>query len=156
MNNSPHLLRKVFIFSVTLQPKSNNTTVNLIIDIGNTVAKLAIFDGDRIVEVLRGSNHSLDCLTMLRHKYPIKRAIIAPVITLSNTIRRQLGETDFEVMELDYRTPVPIKNMYKTPQTLGMDRLAAVVGANYIPHQKNLLVIDAGTALTDEFIAAAG
>lgn len=46
--------------------------VNLVIDIGNTVAKLAVFDGDKVVEVLRGSNHSLDWLSMLCNKYPIK------------------------------------------------------------------------------------
>ena len=57
------------------------TNVNLVIDIGNTVAKLAVFDGDEVVEVLRGSNHSLDCLTMLCNKYPIERVIIASVIT---------------------------------------------------------------------------
>ena len=128
----------------------------MIIDIGNTVAKLAVFDGDKVVEVLRGSNHSLDCLTILRHKYPIERGILASVIRLSNTIRRQLREVDFEVLELDCHTPVPITNMYKSPQTLGMDRLAAAVGANYLMPQKNLLVIDAGTALTYEFIDAEG
>ena len=128
----------------------------MIIDIGNTVAKLAVFDGDKVVEVLRGSNHSLDCLTILRHKYPIEQGILASVIRLSNTIRRQLREVDFEVLELDCHTPVPITNMYKSPQTLGMDRLAAAVGANYLMPQKNLLVIDAGTALTYEFIDAEG
>lgn len=106
--------------------------MNLVIDIGNTVAKLAVFDGDEVVEVLRGSNHSLDWLSMLCHKYHIERGIIASVITLSNTIRRQLKSVNFDIMELDYRTPVPIRNFYKTPQTLGMDRLAAVVGANYL------------------------
>lgn len=130
--------------------------MNLVIDIGNTVAKLAVFDGDEVVEVLRGSNHSLDWLSMLCHKYHIESGIIASVITLSNTIRRQLKSVNFDIMELDYRTPVPIRNFYKTPQTLGMDRLAAVVGANYLCPGKNLLVIDAGTALTYEFIDAQG
>ena len=130
--------------------------MNLIIDIGNTVAKLAVFDGDKMVEVLRGSNHSLDCLNILRHKYPITRGIVASVITLSNTIRRQLSEVDFEILELDWQTPTPVTNMYKSPQTLGMDRLAAVVGANYLLPNKDLLVIDAGTALTCEFIDAQG
>ncbi len=130
--------------------------VNLVIDIGNTIAKLAVFDGDEVVEVLRGSNHSLDWLSMLCHKYQIERGIIASVITLSNTIRRQLRSVKFDIMELDYRTPVPIRNFYKTPQTLGMDRLAAVVGANYQCPGRNLLVIDAGTALTYEFIDAEG
>ena len=122
--------------------------MNLVIDIGNTVAKLAMFDNEDIVEIIRGSNHSLDCLPMLCNKYPIERIIIASVITLSNTIKRQLKKIEIPILELTYKTPVPIQNMYKTPETLGMDRLAAVVGANYLSPGKNLLVIDAGTALT--------
>ena len=130
--------------------------MNLVIDIGNTVAKLAVFDNEDMIEVIRGSNHSLDCLPMLCHKYPIKKAIIASVITLSNTIKRQLKKVNIPILELTYQTPIPIQNMYKTPETLGMDRLAAVVGANYLCPDKNLLVIDAGTALTYEFIDAQG
>ncbi len=130
--------------------------MNLIIDIGNTVAKIAVFSGDEIVEVLRGSNHSIDCVGMLCNKYPITKGIIASVITLSNTIRKQLAKLNFPVLELTYKTPVPIQNLYKTPETLGMDRLAAVVGANYLMPQKDILVIDAGTALTYEFIDAEG
>ena len=129
--------------------------MNLVIDIGNTVAKLAVFDKEEVVEVLRGSNHSLDCLTMLCNKYPIEK-IIASVITLSNTIRKQLAKQSVPFLELTYRTPVPIENLYKTPETLGMDRLAAVVGANYLCPNRDLLVIDAGTALTYEFIDAKG
>ena len=130
--------------------------MNLVIDIGNTVAKLAVFDGDEVIEVLRGSNHSLDCLSMLCSKYPIEKSIIASVITLSNTIKKQLAKLNIPVLELTYQTPIPIKNLYKTPQTLGMDRLAAVVGANYVCPEKNILVVDAGTALTYEFIDAQG
>lgn len=98
--------------------------MNLIIDIGNSVAKLAIFDKGELVEVFRGSNHSLDCLPMLCSRYPLKRGIIASVITLSNTIRHQLERLPFNIIELSHETPVPVTNLYKTPQTLGMDRLA--------------------------------
>ena len=121
--------------------------MNLIIDIGNSVAKLAIFDKGELVEVFRGSNHSLDCLPMLCSRYPLKRGIIASVITLSNTIRRQLGRLPFNIIELSHETPVPITNLYKTPQTLGMDRLAAVVAANWLKPGHDVLVIDAGTVL---------
>ena len=130
--------------------------MNLVIDIGNTVAKLAVFDALEVVEVLRGSNHSLDCLTMLCNKYPIERGIIASVITLSNTIRRQLAKLHFQMLELTWQTPVPIQNKYRSPQTLGMDRLAAVVGANYLSPGKNMLVIDAGAGMTYEFSDAGG
>ena len=130
--------------------------MNLIIDIGNSVAKLAIFDKGELVEVFRGSNHSLDCLPMLCSRYPLKRGIIASVITLSNTIRRQLGRLPFNIIELSHETPVPITNLYKTPQTLGMDRLAAVVAANWLKPGHDVLVIDAGTCVTYDFIDADG
>ena len=130
--------------------------MNLIIDIGNTVAKIAVFEENTVVDVIRGSNHSLDCLSMLCHKYPIDRAIIASVITLSNTIRRQLAKLPFPVIELNYKTSVPIKNLYKTPETLGMDRLAAVVAAHDQQPEHNLLVVDAGTAVTFDFIDCDG
>lgn len=144
----------LFLFYFAVGLKKNN--VNLIIDIGNTVAKLAVFDGEKLVEVIRGSNHSLDCISMLCHKYTIEKGIIASVITLSNTIRRQLAKLPFTIMELDYKTPIPIKNMYRTPETLGMDRLAAVVAAQEQKPEHNLLVIDAGTAVTYEFIDKGG
>ena len=128
--------------------------MNLAIDIGNTVAKLALFDNGELVEVLSSSNHSLDCLAMLCQKYPVERAVMESVIKVSRTIRRQLAKIEVPVLELTYRTPVPINNRYRTPETLGMDRLAAVVGANSLMPGKDILVIDAGTAVTYEFIDA--
>ena len=128
--------------------------MNLAIDIGNTVAKLALFDNGELVEVLSSSNHSLDCLAMLCQKYPVDKAVMASVIKVSRTIRRQLAKIEVSVLELTYRTPVPINNRYRTPETLGMDRLAAVVGANNLMPGKDILVIDAGTAVTYEFIDA--
>ncbi|HPR60245.1 MAG TPA: type III pantothenate kinase, partial [Prolixibacteraceae bacterium] len=53
---------------------------------------------------------------------------------------------------LDHNTPIPIENHYQTPQTLGKDRLAAAVGANYVYPNTNLLIIDAGTAITYDFV----
>lgn len=126
--------------------------MNLIIDIGNSIAKLAIFDQDELVEVFRGSNHSLDCLPMLCSRYPLERGIIASVITLSNTIRKQLDKLPFKIIELSHETQVPITNLYKTPQTLGMDRLAAVVAASALKPDRDVLVIDAGTCVTYDFI----
>jgi type III pantothenate kinase len=47
---------------------------------------------------------------------------------------------------------LPFKNLYKTPETLGTDRLAAAAGAfSHFP-DTNVLVIDAGTAITYEFM----
>ena len=130
--------------------------MNLIIDIGNSVAKLAVFDSNEMVEIRHCSNRTLDQLPDLCDQYAIKKGILSSVITLSEECRKQLDELNIPNIELNYRTPVPIKNLYQTPQTLGMDRLAAVVGANAIKPGRPLLVIDAGTCITYDFIDGEG
>ena len=49
-----------------------------------------------------------------------------------------------------------IRNQYKTPDTLGVDRLAAVIGAHKLYPGKSSLVIDAGTCITYDYIDAGG
>lgn len=130
--------------------------MNLIIDIGNSVAKLAVFDSNEMVEIRHCSNQTLDQLPDLCNRYAIKKGILSSVITLNEKCRKQLDELKIPIIELSYRTPVPIKNLYQTPQTLGMDRLAAVVGANALKPGHPLLVIDAGTCITYDFIDGKG
>lgn len=130
--------------------------MNLIVDIGNSVAKMAIFDHGKLVEVFRGSNHSLDSLPMICSRYPLERGIIASVITLSNTIRRQLESLPFRMLELSHETPVPVTNHYQTPHTLGVDRLAGVVAASWLKPGQDVLVIDAGTCVTYDLVNAQG
>lgn len=60
------------------------------------------------------------------------------------------------LVPLDASTPVPLMNSYGTPATLGMDRLAAAVGAWSMQPGKDILVIDAGTAVTYDFISSRG
>lgn len=130
--------------------------MNLVIDIGNTKAKAAIFDGDTLVDVFRSSNQSLDCLAEITSRFPIRQGILASVINLSEEIIKQLTDLSFPIIKFDTETPLPIKNLYSTPKTLGSDRLAAVIGANHLQPQKDILVIDAGTAVTYDFINAKG
>jgi type III pantothenate kinase len=47
---------------------------------------------------------------------------------------------------------LPIKNKYSTPKTLGLDRIAAAVGANMLCPNTPLLIIDMGTAITYDFV----
>ncbi len=60
------------------------------------------------------------------------------------------------VRELSYETSTPLRNLYKTPQTLGMDRLAAALGATALFPKQNCLIADAGTCLTLDFVHAEG
>lgn len=130
--------------------------MNLVIDIGNTTAKVAIFDKNSLVEVFRSSNKSLDCLPEVLTKYRIKQGILASVIDLTQQVISQLSNLPFPLIRLSVDTPLPVENHYLTPETLGNDRLAAVIGAYDIYPEKDILVIDAGTAITYDFIDAKG
>ena len=130
--------------------------MNLIIDIGNTVAKLAAFDGDKLLEVVHDSNETLEQLPAFFRKYPFRKAILATVIDLTADVRSRLDDLPVPVLYLGADTPLPVENLYETPRTLGYDRMAAVVGANALCPGRDLLVIDAGTCITYEFIDSLG
>lgn len=129
-----------------------NEEVNLVIDIGNTKAKVAVFNDNTLVDVFRSSNQSLDCLPEILSRFPIRQGILASVIDLTKEITEQLSNLTFPIIRFNSETPLPIKNLYATPKTLGSDRLAAVIGAYDSNPGKNLLVIDAGTAITYDYM----
>jgi type III pantothenate kinase len=60
------------------------------------------------------------------------------------------------VIELTVNTPMPISINYRTPNTLGVDRIAAAVGAHALMGNSNcdILVADIGTAITYDVVTA--
>ena len=130
--------------------------MNLIVDIGNTSAKLAVFENGELKESVRCSNQTLDALPALCQKYTIRKGIVSSVVSLTDEIRQVLDGQSFPIMVFNHQTPIPIRNLYKTPETLGMDRLAAVIGAYTMQPSHPILVIDAGTCITFDFIDELG
>ncbi len=128
--------------------------LNLIIDIGNTIAKLAVFDGASMVEAVHTDNA---CLTGLpafveKHAPGVSQAIVSSVIGFSPEVETKLSSLPFGCLKMDHSTLLPVFNLYETPETLGNDRLAAVVGANWMFPGRDILVIDSGTCITYDFI----
>ena len=101
--------------------------MNLIIDIGNTIAKMAVFDGGRIVEVVYDSNLTLERLPEVCRTYTIEKAIVATVIDLSREVLSQLEDMAVPILWLNEKTSLPVENLYETPRTLGYDRMAAAI-----------------------------
>lgn len=128
----------------------------MIIDIGNTVAKLVAFDGDEPVEEIRTCNDSLSALGAFATKYAFTHGIVGTVKGLTAEAEEQLRSLKIPILRFSHQTPVPITNRYKSPETLGADRLAAAVGASSLKPGKDLLIIDAGTCVTYEVIDAKG
>lgn len=131
--------------------------MNLVIDIGNTIIKLAVYEQNQFVErqVATDENFS-EILQMMLDKYPkIDWAIWASVREYPTNWSSILPEAVI-LVKLDASTKVPFENCYQTPKTLGNDRLAlAAAAASFFP-KKNVLVIDAGTCVTYDLINAKG
>ena len=129
--------------------------MNLTIDIGNSRTKLGVFDGERLVErpVLR--KPKIEEIGQVIDRYGVERAILSTVADYSAELDDFLREKLFYI-QLKKDTPLPIRNDYKTPETLGKDRIAAAVGAWCIFPNKNLIVMDAGTCITIDFVHHTG
>lgn len=127
--------------------------MNLVIDIGNTQSKAAVFSGEKIVasEIFPGESGVSKLKAFIHNNEKINSAILSSVVNHSGAINKFL-RTNFNFIELNEKTKLPIKNSYKTPQTLGKDRLANAVGANYLFPNQNVLCIDAGTCIKYDFI----
>ena len=126
--------------------------MNLVIDIGNTRIKVAIFNGSELVhnEIITSNNFLKRTLDLIE-KHQCKNAIISSVGN-QNKCEIQEIKSKINIIELNSETKVPFKNNYLTPKTLGVDRIALVSSAFERFPNKNVLVIDAGTCITYDFI----
>ena len=88
--------------------------------------------------------------------YDITDSIISSVVDIEAAVVNTLHRRSQHFVLFDHNTPVPIINRYDTPQTLGLDRLAAAVGAKSLCPDENLLIIDAGSAITYDFVTEKG
>lgn len=125
--------------------------MNLVIDIGNTLTKVAIFSNNQII-----FNNNYDSLTAnhiqnLLNKYNIVNSIIAEVKNFDAALQLMLTEkTNF--FTLNGNTNLPFNNLYATPTTLGKDRVAVISAASKLFPGTNVLVIDIGTCITFDLI----
>ena len=127
--------------------------MNLIVDVGNTLVKYAVFDkGKLLVDQNTERERFVSTIKELFEVYPkIDHAILSSV--------GDLDKKQFEVLSLfckvhllSSNSKLPFKNSYATPQTLGVDRMALVTAAFYHNPNGNTLVIDMGSCITYDMI----
>jgi type III pantothenate kinase len=128
--------------------------MNLIIDIGNSSTKLAVFDGPEKKVSFRSKEFSCEKFEKKLSPFKIEKAIISSVKGTPEYIFDLLTVNVHLVHILSYKSKLPFSIEYETPETLGTDRIAAVAGAYNMFPGENILVIDAGTAMTFEFLQA--
>ncbi len=127
--------------------------MNLIIDVGNTNGKIAVFKHDKIVKVdTIKTSTIIQGINKFTQKYKaINRAIVSNVsINDNHEIKEHLSLQS--IYFLSENLKLPFKNQYKSKETLGSDRIALASAAIKHYPNSNVLVIDAGTCITTDFI----
>jgi type III pantothenate kinase len=128
--------------------------INLVIDIGNTRTKLALFNQHDLMFSVPIEQLTVNHLQMLKDEHiQLNQAILSSVKPVDEELILFLSKNFELFIELDHHTPLPIENLYETPETLGKDRIAAAVGANELFPGQNVLIIDAGTAITYDVVS---
>ena len=131
--------------------------MNLVLDLGNSYGKIAVCDHKRVVEAATYEKITSREISYFHIRYSgLKGAIVSSVVNYSREIIDYLSNLYASCIELNHSTPIPLVNKYLTPDTLGYDRIAAAVGAYTICPGKNVLVIDAGTAITYDVVTSKG
>ena len=131
--------------------------MNLAIDIGNTLAKLAVIDDGQVVDFQKTEKIDSAFVERILEENPeIEAAIIVSTGEYETAWEQMLEKRMKRFIRFGAETPIPIENGYATPQTLGLDRLAAAVAANALYPNSNVLIVDFGTAITVDFVSAEG
>jgi type III pantothenate kinase len=118
-----------------------------VVDIGNTRIKTGIFEEGNLQEV----NSFLifeECANYLKPRKGDRLLITSvkyPLTELKDVFT-------FPFVYFDHHTPLEINNTYNTPLTLGLDRLAAVIGSRSFVEEGAILAIDLGTCITYDFL----
>ena len=128
--------------------------MNLIIDIGNSRAKVVVMDADMLKkEYVEESFDAALCAEIFADYPTIERAIIASTRGDEEEVKAILEERIAKVIIFKpATTPIPLANHYHTPETLGADRLAAAVGAQALYPDSDIMIVDFGTAITIDFV----
>jgi type III pantothenate kinase len=131
--------------------------MNLVVDIGNTRLKIAIFDKETLLAWDSEETISIGVIEKYISAYSAERLIVSSVRgKIPTNFEEAIRNLSVKKLWFSHKTPIPIRNEYETPETLGLDRLAGVIGAAAIFPKQHCLVIDAGTCITYDFVTAQG
>ena len=125
--------------------------MNLTVDIGNTFSKIIVFDDTTPVYRIVSPKLSLQVLKKIVKNFPVENCMVSSVINIGKPMVDELKRIT-HCRILSASTIIPLKNRYKTPSTLGKDRLANAIAGAFLFPGKNVLVIDAGTCIKYDFV----
>lgn len=129
--------------------------MNIALDLGNTCAKVGIFNNRTLVKSYVMDNPVAEIKKLVFESPEVKHSIVCSVVSHTKDVTNVLQNRTL-CLDFDMNTRLPFKITYTTPETLGKDRIAAVAGALALFPGKPLLVIDAGTCMKYNFVSAKG
>lgn len=124
----------------------------LLLDIGNTRAKAALIKKGKVSALPQLAPDNLA-------KLPIKAVYFASVASQEKVqaVRQSLALEHLPWRQIHSESQTfGVSNSYQQPQTLGVDRWLALLGGHLLQPERSLLIVDAGTAVTIDWLAANG
>lgn len=124
----------------------------LLLDIGNTREKAALVKQGKVTALPQLAPENLA-------KLPIKAVYYASVASQEKiaVIKQLLGLDHLPWRQVYAEAQAyGIRSIYQQPQTLGVDRWLAMLGAQLLFPEHDLLVVDAGTAVTIDWLNNSG
>ena len=125
--------------------------MNLVLDIGNTLQKIAVFSNDECMYAQSFPYITEEIITSVFNQFSIQYAIISSVAEVDTQVVAFL-QINTKLVHYSHQTKVPIAILYKSAETLGLDRIANAVGAAALFPNRNVLSVQVGTCLVLDFM----
>lgn len=125
--------------------------MNLVLDIGNTSVKAALFEEGELKHFFGSATEVKEAVA----KYKISRCLVSKTGS-DHPLEDFLSAQTFRLRYFSTSTKLPFINRYGTPETVGTDRLALVAAAIHQFPGKHVLCIDTGTCITYNFLSGDG
>ena len=124
--------------------------MNLILDVGNSLLKIALFEKSELIQKFKFSENYKRNIEDIISKYKVTHSIISNVGRIDDSIINILKEST-NLLLVSNQLKIPFKNLYKSKNTLGQDRLALVSAAAFNFPNENVLIVDVGSCITYDF-----
>ena len=151
------------LFFITFALYFRTKDMKILLDIGNTCAKVAVVNELEIVHFEHRDEDWDTLFQRLTATYSIDECAISNVAGVDKELLHTLESQPYPIRWFTYETPNPVFPDAKAPRGLGADRWAADIGAMAITRNRckdgtmpHILVIDAGTCITYDLIDSKG
>jgi type III pantothenate kinase len=127
----------------------------LIVDIGNTLAKFFLYNDDQwVVQKKVGLDFFFEKIeTLIANYVGLEGLIYSDVSHRAENFFKKYSD-NFPVIKVGSGMRLPYTNDYKTPDSLGSDRIVLVAAACQTHFNTNVLIIDLGTCITYDFLSS--